>query len=334
MNRKLWAFALCCLSFAPAFGQQKEPATPTIKRRAELVLVPTVVTQDGKPVRGLTAKDFVLLHNGQSESVEVFEEIDATPAKVQPVPLPPRTVRNYAIADSRQDVVILVLDYLNSSFSTRARIHSFLGDMMREFTAARTPVSIFLLSRDGLLQMQSFTNDLGDLAKAIERWQSGKIEMTKTNSQWESPFAETAVEQTDTVLSQIERYRDLMSDRTVRRAEMTTDAIEHISEAYRGVPGRKKLIWMSTGFPLAAEDVFEDVTSTRLQLESKIADRQIRAWRALSNANIAVYTIDSNGPVNPSWEREFSAQVSGEETVKGSGRSPKPTTVEAPSNTA
>ncbi len=337
MKRKLWIFALCTLAFAQAFAQQKEPPATTIKRRAELVLVPAVVTQDGKPVAGLTAKDFVLLHNGHAESVDVFEEIDATPAKVAPVAMPPRTVRNYATADSRQDVVILLLDYLNSSWSTRARIHSYLGDMMRQFTAAQTTVSIFFLSRDGLLQMQSFTSDLATLAKAIDRWQTGKIDMSPTAPRWESPFTPVQDAQTDRVFSEIERYRDLLGDATVRRAEITADAIEQISEAYRGIPGRKKLIWMSTGFPLATEDVFADVTSNRLVVEAKVQDRVVRAWRSLSSANVVVYTIDSNGVANPSWERSFSPQVSGEGRVKTNPRTgppPKPMSVESTSNSA
>jgi VWFA-related protein len=339
MKRTFWALSLCLLTFAPALGQQKEAPAPTIKRKADLVLVPAVVTLDGKPVTGLTAKDFVLLHNGKPESVEVFEEIDATPARVRPVTLPPRTVRNFAAADRRQDVVILVLDYLNSGFSSRARIHSFLSDMLRQFTQARTPVSIFLLTRDGLQQLQSFASDPENLPKALERWLSGKLEMAPTASHWDSPFAVTQLDQADRGFSEIDRYRDALGDMNLRKAEMTTDAIEQLSEAYRGVPGRKKLIWMSTGFPLSTEDVFEGVTPNRLQLESKLADRQERAWKSLNSANIAVYTIDSNGAVNPTLgtSEDFSAQVSGEGHVKSNPRyspPPKPVSVEISSNSA
>jgi len=337
MKRTLWALPLCLLAFAPAIGQQKEAPPPTIKRKAELVLVPAVVTLDGKPVAGLKAADFVLLHNGKPESVEVFEEIDATPARVQPVTLPPRTVRNFASADRRQDVVILVFDYLNSGFSSRARMHSFLSDMLQQFTQARTPVSIFLLTRDGLQQLQSFASDPANLAKALERWQSGKLEMTPSAAHWDSPFAVTQPEQADGGFAEIDRYRDALGDMNVRKGEMTVEAIENISEAYRGVPGRKKLIWMSTGFPLSTEEVFENVTSSRLLVEKKLADKLERAWKALNTANIAVYTIDSNGAVNPSWENKFSAQVSGEGTVKSNPRyspPPKPVSVETSSNSA
>ncbi|MCL4524457.1 MAG: VWA domain-containing protein [Acidobacteria bacterium] len=328
MKRCYWALAVILLTIAPATGQQQEAPTSTIKRKAELVLVPAVVTQDGKPVTGLTAKDFVLLHNGQPEPVEVFEEIDAMPAKVEGVALPPRTVQNYAPAEARQDVVILFLDYLNSSWATRARISSFLGDMTRQFAEAHMPVSVFLLSRDGLIQIHSFASDLGNLTKAIERWQSGKTPPPETLANWASPFALMEEGQSSSVLRHLDMYRDTLSDIGLRKAEMTVDAIQQISEAYRGVPGRKKLIWMSTGFPGGTWDAFQGVTSTSLRFESQLEDKLTRAWKSLSHANISVYPIDSNGTVNPEWERKFSPENS------GSAELMRPNSGQIPTNTA
>lgn len=315
MKRSLWTMAICLLAFAPAIGQQKETPAPTIKVRAELVLVPAVVTQDGKPVTGLTTKDFVLLHNGQQELVEVFEEIDATLAKVERVALPPRTVQNYAPADSRQDIVILFLDYLNATWSTRQRIRSYLSDMALQFAEAKTPVSVFLLTRDKLIQLHSFTSDLGNLTKAIERWQSGKPTATESYKNWASPFDPTANAQRDAALNMLDVPMldppAFLLDRAREQAQMTLEAIQQIAEAYRGIPGRKKLIWMSTGFPGAAADAFADINFSRVVFDSKVEEKISLAWKSLSHANIAVYPIDSNGVVNPEWEGKFAAQNAG-----------------------
>ncbi len=327
MKRILWTVAICLLAFAPAIGQQKEPPTTTIKRRTELVLVPAVVTHDGKPVRGLTAKDFNLLHNGRPEKVEVFEAIDATPARVEPVSLPLRTVQNYATADSRQDVVILLFDYLNSSWSTRARIYSFVGAMARQFAGTHTPVSVFLLSQLGLFQLHSFTSDLGNLTKEIERWHSGLPAAAETIAIWSSPAAPTINAQTAAALHQLDVPYESMKLTPEEMAEMTLDAIQQISEAYRGIAGRKKLIWMSTGFPGPTLDSYSQVNSARLVSDFKVADKLERAWKSLSDTNIMVFPIDSNGVVNPSWEGRFSPQNSGAEELM------RPVSVEAPSNT-
>ncbi len=323
MKRTLWTLALGLLVFAPASGQQQEPATPVIKSRAELVLVPTVVTQDGKPVRGLQAKDFILLNNGQTEKVEVFEEIDATPSRVEQVNLPPRTVQNYAPGDSRQDVVILFLDYLNGSWSTRARIRSYLRDMTRQFAEAHTPVSVFVLSQQGLVQLHSFASDLGNLSKAIEQWHSGKPGAPEFFANWASPFSPTETAQTSATLRELDLPLQTMK---LGQATTTADAMQQISEAYRGIPGRKKLIWMSIGFLRTATPAYSlpdlsraatelksqlNATQETARLDLRVEDLTVRAWKSLSDANITVYPIDSNGVVNPSWEDHFSPQNAG-----------------------
>jgi len=331
MNRILWALTLCLLAFAPASGQQKETPAPTIKRTAELVLVPTVVTQDGKPVMGLQVRDFVLLHNGKQEKVELFEVFDSTPARVAPVALPPRTVQNFAPADTRQDVIILFLDYLNSTWSTRERIRSYVADFSRQFVAAKTPVSVFLLTRDGLIQLHSFASDLGNLTQAIERWQSGKPTATESYKNWASPFDPTANAQRDAALNMLDVPAldppVFLLDRAREQAQTTLEAIQQIAEAYRGIPGRKKLIWMSTGFPGAAADAFADINFDRVNFESKVAEKLAAAWKSLSNSNIVVYPIDANGVVNPTWDRKFSAENS------GTAEFMRPASKESPSNT-
>jgi len=318
---------LCLLALAAAFGQQKEVPAPTIKRHAELVLVPAVVTQDGKPVRGLTAKDFNLLHDGQPELVEVFEEIDATPASVEPVPLPPRTVQNFVLADSRQDILILFLDYLNATWSSRARIQSFLADVTRQFSETHTSVSVFLLTRDRLIQLHSFTSDLGNLTKAIERWQSGLPASGERYANWASPFDRMGNVQTDAAIRAFDVPYGIPSLTAAEAAEMTADAMQQVGEAYRGFPGRKKLIWMSTGFPLPSGGALVQMSSSGITMAAKIAEQQKRAWEALSRANITVYPIDSNGVVNPDWEEKFSPQQSGIPIFV------QPVTLEFPSNT-
>jgi len=334
MKRTLWALTLCLFAFAPAIGQQKEAPPPTIKRKAELVLIPAVVTLDGKPVMGLQVGDFVLLHNGKPEKVELFEVFDSTPAKVAPVALPPRTVQNFAPADNRQEVIILFLDYLNGTWSTRERIRSYVADFSRQFVAAKTPISVFLLTRDQLIQLHSFASDLGNLTQAIERWQSGKPSTTESYKNWASPFDPTSGAQRDAALNMLDVLLldpldppVFLMDRLREQAQMTSEAIQQIAEAYRGIPGRKKLIWMSTGFPGAAADAFADINFDRVQFDSKVAEKLAAAWKSLSNSNIVVYPIDANGVVNPSWDSKFSAENA------GSAQFMRPASKESPTNT-
>ena len=71
------------------------------------------------------------------------------------------------------------------------------------------------------------------------------------------------------------------------RAVGTVDALESIGRYLAGVQSRKNLIWVSSGFPLAA---FGD------RGRSKTAEIN-RATRALNDANVALYTVDARGLV-------------------------------------
>jgi VWFA-related protein len=263
-------------------------------------------------MRGLSAVDFVLLRDGETESIAVFEEIETTPARAEPVTLPLRTAQNYGVASAHQDVVILFLDFLNGSWSTSARIRSYLGDVARQFAEAHIPVTVVLLSHRGLVQVHSFSSDLQNLTKAIEQWNSGAPITEGDFLSWSNPFTPTGTAQSQTTLREFAIPLGYLNARALDKAAMTLHSIEQLAEAYRGVPGRKKLIWMSTGFPMPQGDLFAAINpsspaSTQFHIDEKIT----RAWKSLSDANITVYPIDSNGVVNPSWENEYSAQHSG-----------------------
>lgn len=74
MNRRLAATALTVLTGATITAS---PQTPTFSSRLEAVRVDVLVTEDGRPVRGLTAADFDIRDNGVPQTVDLvsFEQI-------------------------------------------------------------------------------------------------------------------------------------------------------------------------------------------------------------------------------------------------------------------
>jgi VWFA-related protein len=291
---------------APAFGQQKETPAPTIKRRAELVLVPAVVTQDGKPVRGLTAKDFVLLHNGQPEQVAEFEEIEAIPAKVEPLDLPLRTVQNYVPADSHQDVVILLLDYLNANPYTVSQFRLRLNLMVQQFTTSHTPVTLLILSYKGLISVHTYSSDPENISMAVAKWSSEEPpkkaitsnpipERVSLIAPTEAAYTALALRQFTVLAGEWSRDSAYASGDNLKRAitlrAMNLRAIEQLSEAFRGIPGRKKLIWMWNDFPDHALRAAGQKTVPPLE------GAYLRAWKSLSDANIVVYPIPAHALV-------------------------------------
>ena len=293
-------------SLAP--GQRVSGRAEVFKSRSDLVLVPTVVLKSGEPVRGLKARNFRVLHDNKREEVAVFEEIEAVPARVEPVKAAGRSVQNYAPASAHQDVVILLLDFLNSSWTTRARISGYVrSDLVRQFGGTRTPVTVLVLAFRGLVQVHSFTSDPEDLARGVKTWISGSgtSRALAESPGWSSPLAATEAARTAAMLERslarppIAPPSHYAATLLLEKAAMTLESLEQIANAFRGVPGRRKLIWISTGFP--SLKVLGQEPSADAETEFRIADKTARAWRALSDANIVVYPVDSNGVTNPAY---------------------------------
>ncbi|MCU1286236.1 MAG: hypothetical protein JWO13_2586 [Acidobacteriales bacterium] len=295
-------FAAALLSSSISLAQQTQTTEPPIFRsKSELVLIPAIVTSGGEAVRGLSRKDFTLLRNGKAEEIAVFEEVEAVPAKMSPVHLPPRTVQNFAAGDSHQEMVILVLNFLGTDVYSAGRTRGFLKEMSLQFAKEHTPVTVLLLTSNGLAQVHSFTSDPQELVKAVEQWTS-KLQPDDHSTHieipsWSSPFGITDSMQSGNSLRDFGKIANdfVMLDERV----MTVRAVEQIAEAFHGIPGRKKLIWMGPQFirfseSSGASDVFF------------AEDREAHAWQALSNANIAVYPLNSKGVENPAWGEYFS----------------------------
>ena len=94
-------------------GQSKENSV-TFTSRAELVLVPTLVTdRSGTHVTGLTKSDFTILENGVEQKIATFEEIN----RYEP-PAPWLTKPNEFTNSPPKEVIspsvtLVLLDFIN-----------------------------------------------------------------------------------------------------------------------------------------------------------------------------------------------------------------------------
>ncbi len=263
------AFLFLCASVLPSW-QKEEPVT--FKSAAELVLVPAVVTKDHRLVKGLTANDFVLVHEGHREIVSTFEEIDAKAARTESVPPGPETSQNQVATDSHQDIVILLLNFRSAEYR---RIRQHLPAVLREFAASQTPVTVLALTSAGLVQVHSFSDGLAPFIKTVEEWSREKpLENVKTYDvpDWTSP---------DTRRGLLYPLRDELSE---------SQAVEQIVEAFRGIPGRKKLIIMEGGVPDLPNQHSKYFFNPRRRL-TPAEYRSFRILKSLADTNFLVYEI-------------------------------------------
>src|SRR5579863_6672883 len=172
-------------------AQQSAPqqATPTFRATADLI-VQTVTVKDktGQPVLGLTAKDFVVTEDGQSQDIALveYEALDAAPAAAQTVTTgsapPPVTAPTSAVASTTPDVVsvpgtaayrgrrllVLYLDLSKMPFFDQLR--TFDG-AYRYITTQMTPadlVAIMVYDGAGVRLKQNFTDDRAALRTTIQ----------------------------------------------------------------------------------------------------------------------------------------------------------------------
>jgi hypothetical protein len=91
------------------------------------------------------------------------------------------------------------------------------------------------------------------------------------------------------------------------RTKITLDALKAIATSLNGCPGRKKLLWVSAGFPAFMNPGEQTGSDTQRSYGSDIA----KTTTLLSEAQFSIYPIDALGLAGPTM---FSAQKSGRGT--------------------
>jgi len=258
-----------------ALGQ--EPV-PRFRSTTNLVIVDVrVLSEDGQPVKGLKAEDFSVAEEGVLQQVSYFREVDLplTVTEIQrEIP-----VQNELPADSSATVDSAELPYpekrllvflfdlssagLQDIVMMGRAADEFLEEQFNDYDSAAV-----LLVDNGLELLTDFTSDPVVLGRAFSRLTSGDPELDlsvpdeegDTTSEFVANETEFALFQTNQQLS----------------------AIQSVADAFREVPGRKALIYFSSGMNSRGVE----------------NDEQMR-WTAdaCNRANMSIYSVDARGLV-------------------------------------
>jgi len=279
------------------------------------VTIPVLVTdKSGKPVHGLTKQDFTVKEDGKTgRPIAVFEELQAVQGPVERAPKSEALFSNFAAGDSSlHRVTIIVLDMLNTPFTAQAHARSELIKFLAGNIRGNDPIALLVIGRAGLTQIHAVTSNPEVLIQALKRVRGqysnadsiAADETAQANMEDSSAFdINTKIQQQDVSdeadqLSQFVKDSESMANAFQQREAIRTTlaSLEQIAQAFGGLPGRKTLIWASSGFPFFVEDPHALLgfgTDT-------LADYE-RTFRAMNTANIAVYPIDAVGLFNPSY---------------------------------
>ena len=235
--------AICLTGTAIAFAQSvPPPPLPTTSPQSAVRVTTrfvqvsvTVHDQNGKPVKGLTKDDFILFDDGQRQQISSISEqsnrLTTTAAAA------PNTFTNrFAQGAAQPALTVIVLDAYNTRYLDYRMpcpppipymqcFHTVdaIFQAVEKFITQMQPqdrVALYELA-DNLYLLQDFTSDPNAIARGVERGKDyvGDIRFPRS--------------QTD----------------ALTMSKYTMDAMHSIATRLAKIPGRKNLIWLSTGFP-------------------------------------------------------------------------------------
>ena len=225
------------------------------------------VDNHGKPVTDLTADDFQIVDAGKPQKITFFRRNDDS-SRQNPAPASgPNQFSNRAKGGSPNATVIL-FDMLNMGFGARGfaadQIVRALGGM-----DSADSLYLYMLSVDGkLFAVHGITPGEGAAPEPPG-----------------APWTRRIKPLMDEALQTLTRFRSPDIDVFVR-IPMTFSALNTLGGQLSAIPGRKVVVWVTDGVPVALGEMRSD---TGLPIDYTPQIRQLSG--ALERSNIALYPV-------------------------------------------
>jgi VWFA-related protein len=281
-----WIGVLC---FATIVVAQE---TPVVRVNTRLVEVDVVVHSKGEAVADLKQDDFTVYDRGKPQKVASFNIISSHTTAGKAVPLPPGAVSNRLITAGPEPpgTTVVLYDMLN----TVSEDQSYGRQAMLEYLDTIQRGDQFALYSLGkaLKVIQDFTDDPERIRRAARR-ASPEASADQTADDLSADLLANAPNTGDAITDAmyISSVKEMQDAAQVNRAVITGKAMELIARHLQGLPGRKKLIWITSSFAAQTTDIRSH--NGQNTIEHKEFGREIdKAVRALNDANVAVYPID------------------------------------------
>jgi VWFA-related protein len=239
-----------------AQGQQAGGAEPAnsntvIRVETRLVLVDVVaVDKKGDYVRGLTAGDFRVWEDDKEQEIKSF------------------SLEAEGVSPANSQTHYLILFFDNSTMTMADQLNARrAASQFIEANAAPNRLMAVVNFTGSVRIAQNFTADVERLKRAVSGAQMSAV----------SPNVETVAQNTPSGMPSF--ALDATSADFGVRSDLL--ALRDLAKNLAGVPGRKTLVWLTSGFPLGPEQISE--------VKATISE--------CNKANVAVYPIDARGLV-------------------------------------
>jgi VWFA-related protein len=226
---------------------------------------------------------------------------------------------------------IIAIDRINTAPQDLIRVREGLTKFLAETSDPGEPVGLISIDTNGILLIQDFTTDPSLIGAALKRATSGsgaKPEQSSTPLDEYTREVEAALGNPDaadtpstaglkrlfeglTNAKNNENRRLAFQERSARISSL--EALRQIALSVSGLPGRKSLVWTSSGFPFASivREGYPSYSTIRQSQRSLTYDfSQVNealsldayTTHLLSTANIAMYPVDARGLTNTAWD--------------------------------
>jgi VWFA-related protein len=271
-------------------------APKPIRSTTRLVQVSVVVTdKKGEPVTGLKKEEFTVLDESKPQEIAFFAGEVPAPAGSNPPVLPPDVFTNRFDLKGQDPgaVTVVLFDSLNTAVQdqgyVRGQVIKFLENLKPQ-----DHVAVYGLTSE-LLLLHEFTQDASSLVETASQFKPKEQAlysasnpdyfnvpaMIDAHSMWQR--FQDAVNQTDARIA--DQYK-------MRRAEMTANALEAITNHVATIPGRKNLVWVSGSFPSA---ILVEALGLAERDNETTQGYAAEAAQALNRVNMAIYPVDASG---------------------------------------
>lgn len=270
--------AVCVLAMGMAMGgwaRAQQPPAPTMTVTSRLVVLDVVVVdRSGKPVTNLTRSQFSIYEDRVLQRIKDFD-----PPSAHRMPEGTEDVV-HSSADlpkiGQAPVDVLVFDELDTPFLQLAYARQMMERYLKAQPAVLPVPTLFLAAgATRIAVLHDYTQSRAELLASVQK-HTADLDFTQ-------------------VMNSLNGGQSGADYGMVK----TLGALSQIAESLRGVPGRKNVIWVGTGYNKAS-----DLTS----LSQSDHDRVMAAIEQVTDkmlaARVTLYSIDPSGPsfVDPGTE--------------------------------
>ena len=289
------AVGVCAMAVGLLSGQTGPPSQSAVTLRTTTTLIQVnVVAHDknGRVIGDIRKYEFEIFDSGKPHIIATYipERVGSGPILAARL-LPPGRFTNRISADpsKQRGYAVILLDYLNTEFRNTARARRSAIKAVNQ-VAQGTAVGLYTLDPLGLHVRAELGSKRADVLTAIDK-AIGVAAPCHQHSLDGLPDDDM----TDCISTGDSPWRRYTEMATTNRINDTLNAFQAIAGHLKGLPGRKALIWATAAFPLQVDlradgqSLFPNALGGQKLFSSEVG----RAMKALNNADVTLYPVDS-----------------------------------------